>query len=72
MKTLTVELDDRTLSWLQRVAGAAQKPESALVREWIEERQQSGDSPSCFDLMRPLWRRGKGPPDLSEREGFGE
>jgi hypothetical protein len=73
MKAMTLELDERTLDWLKAAASRAQKNESALVQEWIEERRQAGEEPTCFDLMKPAWRSIKnGPKDLSQREGFEE
>ena len=71
MKTLAIKLAPATLTWLKSEAAKARKKEATLVREWLEERQQAVAEPSCFDLMKPLWRSVKGPPDLSQREGLG-
>lgn len=72
MKSLTLELDEKTLHGLKQVASQARKKEATVAREWIEDRLRAEQEPSCFDLMKPAWRSIKGPKDLSQREGFGE
>jgi hypothetical protein len=77
MKTLTIEVPDAVLQWLdaaarQRRQTVEQTASEALASAAHAEAEPSSAAPTCFDAMRPLWRSVKGPRDLSQREGLGE
>jgi predicted DNA-binding protein len=58
MKTLTMKLPEGLLAWLEKEAKQAKRPKSTLVREILEQHQQSrrlsaldlaGDLCGCVD-----------------------
>jgi hypothetical protein len=53
VKTLTLKLPDGLLAWLEEEARRANRPKSALVREFLQERQQR-KSQSALDLAGDL------------------
>ena len=53
VKTLTMKLPDGLLAWLEREAKRAKRPKSALLREILQQHQQSQPR-SALDLTADL------------------
>ena len=76
MKTVTVKLPDPLASWLARRARQLGRPQSALIREALQQAADGTSGASCHDVFAEVCGVIDGPKDLSTNPkhlaGFGE